>query len=42
MNVTMTLLKMCSTIHQLEGWQDSKGSMIEYVYAKSYGYVFVK
>lgn len=40
MIVSMALLKICDTIYMLDGWQESKGAMMEAEYAIFSGYEF--
>lgn len=38
MDVTMALLKQCDSIYMLNGWDNSRGAVIEFKYAVSHHY----
>ena len=42
MEVTMSLLKQCSGIYMLKGWENSRGATKEYQYAVTHNYTIVK
>lgn len=37
MRMTLAMLRECEVIYLLEGWEDSKGAVIEYKYALEHG-----
>lgn len=37
LDISLFLLRDCSEIYMLKGWQDSKGATLEYTYAKAVG-----
>lgn len=41
MEISMCLLKMCKRIYMLDGWETSRGAMIEHQYAKDNGYKII-
>lgn len=41
MDVSMTLLKQCSSIFMLEGWRESRGATKEFHYAATHSYVII-
>ena len=38
LNINMAMLRECNAIHMLEGWEDSDGAFLEYLFAKRSGY----
>jgi len=37
MNASLELLKVCSSIYMLDGWENSKGARLEHAYAEAMG-----
>lgn len=37
MKLSLCLLEMCNCIYMMEGWDDSKGALLEFQYAKAMG-----
>lgn len=37
MKLSLCLLEMCDVIYMMEGWDDSKGALLEFQYAKAMG-----
>lgn len=42
MAMTLCLLDQCSCIYMLDGWENSRGALLEHSFAKERGYCFVK
>ena len=41
MQMSMTMLRMCNAIYMLNGWEDSKGAVLEYNYALENNYKII-